>query len=147
MHLSRPSDWTRSGQGRTESNHHYTTVKMSNNQEGSSCIPWDDRLLQTVYSELCTDTVAVPLVELMKEGRPESVEWNDTTGLAFQTLKAELTSSTLLKNPNLDPTFILQTDASNIGVGVVLSQRDSPGNDYPIAYLIRSCWTWNRSTP
>ena len=53
----------------------------------------------------------------------------------FQTLKAALISSTILKSPNPDLTFILQTDASNLGVAVVLSQRDSFGNDYLIAYF------------
>ena len=78
---------------------------------------------------------AAPLTELTKKGRPEIVEWNDAGELAFQTLKTALTYSTLLKNPNSELTFILQTDASNIGVGAILSQRDSLGNDYPIAYF------------
>ena len=79
--------------------------------------------------------IAVPLTELMKKGRPENVEWNDSTEVAFQTLKAALTSSTILKNPNPDLTFILRTDAFNLGVGAVLSQRDSLGNENSIAYF------------
>ena len=71
----------------------------------------------------------------MKKGRLEIVEWNDASEVSFLTLKTPLTSSTLLKNPNPELTFILQMDASNIGVGAVLSQRDSLGNDYPIAYF------------
>ena len=34
-------------------------------------------------------------------------------------------------------TFILQTDASNCGVGVVLSQVDSQGLEHPVAYFSR----------
>ena len=79
--------------------------------------------------------IAVPLTELTKKGRPENVEWNDSTEVAFQTLKAVLTFSTILKNPNPDLTFILRTDAFNLGVGAVLSQRDSLGNDYPVAHF------------
>lgn len=31
--------------------------------------------------------------------------------------------------------FVLQTDASEVGVGAVLSQRNPEGGDHPIAYF------------
>ena len=41
----------------------------------------------------------------------------------------------MLKNPDYQQTFCLQTDASDVGVGAVLSQGDP--NDRPIAYYSR----------
>ena len=37
-------------------------------------------------------------------------------------------------SPNFQNEFVLQTDASDRGVGAVLSQLDDEGNDRPIAY-------------
>ena len=50
-------------------------------------------------------------------------------------LKHVLCSSPVLKSPDFTSQFILQTDASNQGVGVVLSQRDKHGSDHPVAYF------------
>ena len=49
--------------------------------------------------------IAKLLTELTKSGRPESVEWNKTTELAFQTMIMALISSTLLKNLNADNVY------------------------------------------
>ena len=49
----------------------------------------------------------------------------------FEFLKQDLSSSVMLKNSDFTGTFQLQTDASNVEVGVVLSQRG--GQDQPIA--------------
>ena len=48
-----------------------------------------------------------------------------------------LTSILVLSSPNFEKTLILQTDASNYGVGAVLSQEDEEGMDRPIA-----CFSW-----
>ena len=44
-----------------------------------------------------------------------------------------LVSATIMQNPNFTWTFILQTDASGVGVGAVLSQGEE--EDRPIAYF------------
>ena len=41
----------------------------------------------------------------------------------------------MLKSPDFTSQFILQTDASDHGVGAVLSQRDEHGADHPVAYF------------
>ena len=40
----------------------------------------------------------------------------------------------MLRTPNFSSQFILQTDASDYGVGAVLSQRDNNGDDHAVAY-------------
>ena len=48
-----------------------------------------------------------------------------------------LTETQILRNPDFDKEFILQTDTSDRGVGGVLSQLDDEGNDRPISYFSR----------
>ena len=40
-------------------------------------------------------------------------------------------------NPDFSCPFFLQTDASEVGVGAVVSQTDTEGCDYPVAYFNR----------
>ena len=80
-------------------------------------------------------TIAEPLTELTRKNLPERVEWNNKAELAFQKLKRMLISAPLMKNPDFNRTFILQTDASGVGVGAVLSQGEE--EDQPIAYFSR----------
>ncbi len=56
---------------------------------------------------------------------------------AFQTLKGLLCSSPILKNPDFDRLFIVQTDASDRGIGAVLSQLSDEGSEHPVAYYSR----------
>ena len=75
--------------------------------------------------------IAEPLGKLTKTGLLEIIEWSVGAETAFQKLKTTLTLLTVMRNP--DPNSIL--DASDLGVEVVLSQRDQLGNDYLIAYF------------
>ena len=43
----------------------------------------------------------------------------------------------MLQSPEFEKPFILQTDASDHGLGAVLSQRDDSGSDHPVAYYSR----------
>ena len=43
----------------------------------------------------------------------------------------------VLKSPDFDVPFVLQTDASDRGVGAVLSQADPEGVEHPVAYFSR----------
>lgn len=67
---------------------------------------------------------AVPLTELIKKSKPDKVVWTPEADLGFNTLKKALVSATFMKNPDPAQTFVLQTDASNVGVGAVQSQDD-----------------------
>ena len=69
-------------------------------------------------------TIAEPLTEMTKKNQPDLVEWTTAAELAFQRLKSMLTSAPLMKNPDFTQTFILQTEASGVGIGAVLSQGE-----------------------
>ena len=80
-------------------------------------------------------TIAEPLTDLTRRQYPEQVEWSECTERAFQRLKDTLTSGKLMRNPDFTQTFILQTDASNVGVGAEFRQGSE--EDRPITYFIR----------
>ena len=92
-------------------------------------------------------SIAVPLTNLTKNKNPDIVVWTEKCDRAFNALKNVLTSTPVLSSPNFEKMFILQTDASNYGVGAVLSQADAEGLDHPIAFLVRSFLTESRNTP
>ena len=54
---------------------------------------------------------------------------------AFQILKQTLLTNPIVRNPDFSKEFILQTDASEVGVGAVLSQLDNNDQDHPIGYF------------
>ena len=84
--------------------------------------------------------IAAPLSDLTRKKQPEKVVWTDKCEEAFQKLKTMLCSEPVLKNPDFEKEFILQTDASDRGLGAVLSQLDDDGKDHPILYLSRKLY-------
>ena len=50
-----------------------------------------------------------------------------------------------LSLPRFDQPFILQTDASNVGLGAVLAQIDTHGNEQVISYGSRTLTPWERN--
>jgi len=60
-------------------------------------------------------------------------EWTEFCGKAFEELKKRLISSPILTFPKEERQFILNTDASNHGIGAVLSQVQE-GKEKVIAY-------------
>ncbi|TDG38417.1 hypothetical protein AWZ03_015160, partial [Drosophila navojoa] len=61
-----------------------------------------------------------PLNALLKKGT--KWEWTEERQRAFETVKAKLTKSPVLACPDFSQLFCLQTDASNYGLGVILTQ-------------------------
>ena len=80
--------------------------------------------------------VAVPLTDLTRNTAPNKVQWNTACQDAFEKLKKLLCSRPILWSPDFSKEFILQIDASDYGVGAVLSQYDE-GIDHPVAYYRR----------
>ena len=79
-------------------------------------------------------SIAAPLTDLTKKFAPVNVCWTEECNRA---LKSLLCSSPILYSPDLGREFVLQTDASDRGVGAVLSQKMSDGEEHPIAYYSR----------
>jgi len=73
---------------------------------------------------------------LTKKGAP--FIWTEQHQTAFLTLKSSLCSAPVLAYPELDRPFILQTNASNVGLGAVLAQIDSKGKERVVSYASRS---------
>ncbi|XP_075779243.1 uncharacterized protein LOC142827525 [Pelodiscus sinensis] len=84
-------------------------------------------------------TIAAPLTDLTKNQHPRRVEWSAECERAFQTLRDHLTRGPVLAQPDFDRPFILQTDASEVGLGAVLSQ-EVEGVEHPLLYLSRKLY-------
>ena len=84
----------------------------------------------------CFSKVASPLHHLTRKDAP--FVWTDECELAFSQLKALLTSATVLAFPQFDREFLLETDASGLGLGAVLAQKQDDGLVRPIAYASRT---------
>lgn len=76
-------------------------------------------------------TIMAPLSELTKKGR--KFQWNDEAEKAMQQVKAILVSAPVLANPDYSKPFIIQTDASDLGMGGVLVQGEG-AEERVIAY-------------
>jgi hypothetical protein len=81
-------------------------------------------------------TLAIPLNGLLKKGK--EWEWTPKCQEAFEKLRSALHSQPILKHPDFTKPYILQTDASDIGLGAVLTQLGDDGKEYAIAYASRS---------
>lgn len=78
-------------------------------------------------------SVAAPISNMLKKSKSKFA-WSEEADLAFQSLKTSLTSSPVLANPDYSKPFIIQTDASNFGIGAVLVQGEGEA-ERVIAYL------------
>lgn len=61
--------------------------------------------------------IAKPLMEQLKN---DTYGWNDDATVAFKALKSAMTTAPVLNLPNFSQKFLIETDASNHGLGVVL---------------------------
>ena len=80
--------------------------------------------------------IANPLFALT---RKEAIyQWDQNCQEAFQQLKDILTEASVLAFPDFSREFLLETDASGLGLGAVLSQVQTNGECHPIAYASRT---------
>jgi hypothetical protein len=76
------------------------------------------------FSQLCA-----PLTDLTKKG---AFKWSEEAQLTFDKMKKVMSTCPVLSLPDFSQPFILECDASGLGIGVVLMQ-----NRHPIAYESR----------
>ncbi|KAI4293299.1 hypothetical protein PAPHI01_2573 [Pancytospora philotis] len=90
-----------------------------------------------VYRDFIRDmaTIAVPLYE--RTGPHTKFEWSPAMETAFTELKSRLASAVALYHPDYSRRFILETDASDTGIGAVLLQHNDNGKPVPIRLLSR----------
>ena len=94
--------------------------------------------LASYYRRFIQDfaTIAKPLTELTKTKGNSLFSWTQEADIAFAKLKNLLIQAPILGCPDYKSPFIVQTDASNHGIGVVLAQNQK-GKEVVIAYASR----------
>jgi len=81
--------------------------------------------------------IAAPLTDATRKGNPNEITWNENRERAFQELKRRISEPPILRLPDVSKPFMLQIDASHIGIGAVLLQEDSAGEKRPVAFASR----------
>lgn len=81
-------------------------------------------------------TTAVPLTNLLCKNVKNPIVWTEECEMAFNTLKRQMCSGPVLISPDFTKVFIVQVDASAVGIGAVLAQGEV-GEERPIAFLSR----------
>ena len=82
--------------------------------------------------------ISKPLTSLLKKG--VMFVWTTAQKTSFQALKTALTTAPVLALPDLQKLFVIETDASDKGVGAVLQQ-----NGHPIAYVSKALGPKNQA--
>lgn len=80
--------------------------------------------------------IAHPLHHLTAKGVP--FYWSPECEVAFTTLKSKLVTPPVLAYPCFGKPFTLETDASIMGLGAILSQEQEDGKSHPVAYASRA---------
>ncbi|EFY87299.1 pol protein [Metarhizium acridum CQMa 102] len=77
--------------------------------------------------------ISRPLTNLTK--KEVGFQWNEPEATAFQKMKDLVTSEPVLKAPDQDKPYELETDASDFALGGQLGQRDDQGRLHPVAFF------------
>ena len=93
--------------------------------------------LANYYQRFVKDfaTIAKPLHRLTE--RNVQFGWSKESHTAFELLRKRLTTAPVLAFPDYSREFILDTDASDTGLGAVLSQIQDDGSERVISYASR----------
>ena len=93
--------------------------------------------LASYYRRFIKDfaSIAKPLHRLTEKA--STFRWTQECTHAFEELRKRLVSSPVLAFPDYRKPFILDTDASDLGIGAVLSQVQEDGQERVVAYASR----------
>ncbi len=80
--------------------------------------------------------IAKPLHKLTE--KTMQFKWTPQCQEAFDQLKRQLTTAPVLAFPDFNRPFTLDTDASDVGIGAVLSQTDDEGKERVVAFASRT---------
>lgn len=82
-------------------------------------------------------SIAAPLTAMTKKGTNCRI-WSSEAVSSFQKLKDMFSKAPVLQHPNPDLQYIVEVDASEVGAGAVLSQRQpTSGRIHPVAFFSR----------
>ena len=81
-------------------------------------------------------TIVAPLTDLTKKAKPNRVLWEEKHENSYNELKSALSKAPVLRLPDMNKEFVLQTDASDVGLGAVVMQRYD-GLLFPVCYANR----------
>ena len=79
--------------------------------------------------------IAAPLTELTKKQAPW--QWTEKEQSAFNQLLKAFEDDVVLHHPNYEKQFFIDTDASDLGIGAVLTQFDNEGRERPVFFASR----------
>ena len=82
-----------------------------------------------------SDRAAI-LTDMTRKMCPNRLQWTDESISAFKDIQQALGKNPVLHSPDFDKPFILQTDASDRGIGAVLLQGP-PEDQHPLAFISR----------
>ena len=85
--------------------------------------------------------IADPLHEYARGDTAKKKEWivlNEAARSAFHKLKKAVMSAPVLAYPDPNKEYLLETDASKLGLGAVLSQKQSDGRYHPVTFGSRA---------
>lgn len=68
-------------------------------------------------------TIVASLTDLLKK---DAFFWSEQADSAFSELKKVMSMALVLHLPDFKETFMMETDASNVGIGAVLMQKGTP---------------------
>ena len=80
--------------------------------------------------------IAHPLHRLLQ--KDVKFDWNQSCQNSFESLKEQLISSPILGFPDTDKDYLLYTDASDVGIGAVLTQNDEDGTERVISFASKA---------
>ena len=98
-------------------------------------LPWNDHHGKFTRS---LNSILQPLNQLL-QGNQE-FKWSPRCEEAFKKAKESLSSSNVLVHYDPSLPVILESDASQYGIGAVIFHRFPNGNERPIAYASKSIW-------